>query len=158
QTLETRDLQWGSLADDVHRLERMEFVNKDFLGAIQGYVALQSKTGSPELQAAILKNIAGDYRQLHKNDKAIAEYLSLAHTYEHIPDISGYPMGILGRQMATQIDEDDHAWDQAFDLRLDLFEGLLYKRWKLPSRESQSLLHDLQSALERSNSASGHTL
>ncbi len=143
------ELDWGAFTDELERLERLEFVQKDYRAALRGYRALQTKVLAPPLQAALLKNIAGDYRKLHQNRLAEAAYLTLARDHEQLHDFSGYPMGILGRQMAIELYVTDQAWSEALDTRLDLIEGLILHRWAIPDAQRTELLSEHRMALER---------
>jgi signal transduction histidine kinase len=144
------ELDWGPFADEVERLERLEFAQKDFAGARRGYSALEPKVTVPALKAALLKNIAGDYRRLHQNRLAELTYEKLASQYDQWPDLSGYPMGMLARQMAVELYQQDRAWERALDTRMDLFDGFLMRRWKLSSAERNANLSEERSAIVRS--------
>jgi|GEM_PF-3310825 len=142
-----RDFDWGPIAEEIERLERLEFVNKNVKAALQGYIALQSRKLTPSIQAELLKNIAGDQRKLKQTHLAASAYRTLATTYESMQDLSGVPMGILGRQMEIELEEQDHSWKSALDLRLDLFEGLLLRRWHLTESQSANLLAEQRNAI-----------
>ena len=143
------DFDWGPIAEDIERLERLEFIDKNVKAALQGYTALQSQKLSPSIQAALLKTIAGNLRKLKRNRLAASVYMKLATDYEPMQDFSGLPLGILGRQMAIEVYEEDNFWKSAIDVRLDLFEGLLLRRWSLTESQSASLLADLRGAIVR---------
>jgi len=149
---ERSELDWGPLMGEIQRMERMEFVDKNYAGAIQGYKALLAKTSFPALQAALLENIAGDYSKLNEKRHARETYLQLARSYDQRLDLSGIPMGIVGRQMAIQLEDDENS---GFKDRLDLFEGLLFHRWPLPALQSEKFLKELQIELEKSVAQAG---
>jgi two-component system phosphate regulon sensor histidine kinase PhoR len=143
-----KDLSWGAYSGEIKRLERLENAQKDFQSALRGYTALQARELTPTQRAVLLENIAGDYRQLHQYDAAVATYLTLAHQYEQLIDMTGLPMGVLGRQLAIEIHEAKGTWGEAVDLRLELVRGLLHHKWPLSAPQRTELLQQNQDALQ----------
>ncbi len=154
----SRRLDWGVWNDDIQALEKSEFVEKNISKAIAGYVALQSKHLSPTLQAELLKRIGGGYRKLHDFHAAEIHYEKLARDYDQLLDSSGYPTGVIARQILVGIYDSDANWARALDVRMDLFEGLMMRRWPIAPARRAAMLEELESAIPKILATHGRNL
>ena len=143
------DVNWGQWRDEVERLDHIEFVDKDITKAIEGYTILQNEHLPASLQAQLLKSIADGYRKLHQIRLAEANYMKLAREYDEIVDPDGLPMGILARQLVIRLYDQNKEADNAFDTRMEILEGLILQRWKIPASRRDLLEQDLRASLRQ---------
>jgi signal transduction histidine kinase len=144
-----KDLDWGPFTDEIHRLERLEFVERNVAEAVKGYSSLRIKTLPDRLQAALLKNIASGYRKMNDWRSAEATYLELTKRFDQFPDPAGYPMGILGRQLLAELYDAAGQNGKALSTRLDLVEGLILSRWGLSASQQTLLLKQVKDAISQ---------
>jgi len=141
------ELDWGSFAGDIHRIERLEFVDKNNAEAIKGYEALKSKPLPDKLQTALLKNIASCYRKINDTRSAETAYIELIKRFDHYPDPVGYPDGILGRQLLAELYDATAQKEKALSVRLDLIEGILFSRWNVSSVQAEKIRKQVEDAI-----------
>lgn len=150
-----RELDWGPFREEIQRLERLEFVEKNVTEAVKGYEALRQKSLVPTLQAALLKNIASGYRKLNNERDAEANYRELIRRFDHVRDPTGYPMGVLGRQLLAKLYETTGQLERVLSMRLELAEGLLFQRWLLSAQQRTLLEEELHRSVPQQLSAQG---
>lgn len=142
------DLEWGALAPEMKRLEDLEFADKNVADAVKGYLLLRVRVTKPLHQAALLKNIASGYRKLGSDRSAETYYQELIRRFEHLPDPSGYPSGVVGRQLLAKLYDNTGQKERACNVRLDLMEGILLNRWDLTPSQRPWLFRQCEEALK----------
>ncbi len=142
-----REINWGPWSEEVERLDHLEFVDKNVALAVEGYLDLEKQHMSPTLQAQLLKSIADGYHKLGQTRQAEASYLKLARDFDGILDTSGWPMGILARQLLIRLYDQHKDTNLAFDTRMDILEGLVGRHWILPASREETLTGELQNSL-----------
>jgi signal transduction histidine kinase len=133
---------------DFMRAEKVEFIRKNLTEAIKIYrKALSFSKSTPE-RILILSRIGRCYFKLGDYSRAVKEYENILELRSNVVTIGDVPATIIALSQISDCYEASKAYDEKYDVTLDLYKELLDHPWDLLGGEYLFYLKSARDEIE----------
>jgi len=148
QKLSTPELSSIELNEIFSLAENKEFIEKNYMGAIDSYRAAKNSALSLQDKAMIHLRIGRNYYKLGSYKKGIIEYEKILELGEESLTIGKIPAFIVALFQIAEGYQESGAWNERNDILFELYRQLIHHPWDLSGGDYlyylSSVIHEIR--------------